>query len=65
MEQPARQYYSGAPTPPPTVAAARTLVIDLEGALLRSELLMEALFSAPARMLSISGYPLTPKDGLR
>jgi 4-hydroxybenzoate polyprenyltransferase len=55
MEQPARQYYSGAPTPPPTVAAARTLVIDLEGALLRSELLMEALFSAPARVLARFG----------
>ncbi|KYH03639.1 hypothetical protein SE91_32160 [Bradyrhizobium sp. DOA1] len=37
------------------MAAARTLVIDLEGALLRSELLMEALFSAPARMLARFG----------
>ncbi|MDA9401107.1 hypothetical protein XH79_20555 [Bradyrhizobium sp. CCBAU 45389] len=36
-------------------AAARTLVIDLEGALLRSELLMEALFSSPARLLARFG----------
>ncbi|HEV2158683.1 UbiA family prenyltransferase [Bradyrhizobium sp.] len=36
-------------------AAARTLVIDLEGALLRSELLMEALFSRPALMLARFG----------
>lgn len=55
MEQPARQYDSGAPARSPTVAVARTLVIDLEGALLRSELLMEALFSAPARMLARFG----------
>ncbi|WP_061850538.1 UbiA family prenyltransferase [Bradyrhizobium sp. DOA1] len=54
MEQPARQYNSEAPTPS-AIAAARTLVIDLEGALLRSELLMEALFSAPARMLARFG----------
>ena len=53
MEQPARPYDSGAPTPSPT--AARTLVVELEGALLRSELLMEALFSAPARMLARFG----------
>ncbi|WP_349630779.1 UbiA family prenyltransferase [Bradyrhizobium liaoningense] len=43
------------PEPSVTAAAARTLVIDLEGALLRSELLMEALFSAPARMLARFG----------
>ncbi|MDF0517379.1 UbiA family prenyltransferase [Bradyrhizobium yuanmingense] len=36
-------------------SAARTLVIDLEGALLRSELLMEALFSSPGRMLARFG----------
>ncbi|RXH40821.1 hypothetical protein XH94_11035 [Bradyrhizobium zhanjiangense] len=36
-------------------AAGRTLVVDLEGALLRSELLMEALFSAPGRMLARFG----------
>ena len=54
MEQPAWQYDSGAPAPSAT-AAARTLVIDLEGALLRSELLMEALFSAPGRMLARFG----------
>lgn len=55
MEQPARQYDSGAPAPSATVAAGRTLVIDLEGALLRSELLMEALFSSPGRMLARFG----------
>ncbi|MBR0982503.1 UbiA family prenyltransferase [Bradyrhizobium liaoningense] len=55
MEQPARQFDSGVPEPSVTAAAARTLVIDLEGALLRSELLMEALFSAPARMLARFG----------
>jgi 4-hydroxybenzoate polyprenyltransferase len=55
MEQPARQYDSGAPTPSVTPAAARALVIDLEGALLRSELLMEALFSRPALMLARFG----------
>ena len=54
MEQPVRQYdrSEAAPAAP---APARTLVIDLEGALLRSELLMEALFSAPARMLARFG----------
>lgn len=36
-------------------SAGRTLVIDLEGALLRSELLMEALFSSPGRMLARFG----------
>lgn len=55
MEQPARQYDSGAPTPSATAAVARTLVVDLEGALLRSELLMEALFSRPALMLARFG----------
>ncbi|MCK1393118.1 UbiA family prenyltransferase [Bradyrhizobium sp. 1] len=55
MEQPARQYDSDAPTPSVTPAAARALVIDLEGALLRSELLMEALFSRPALMLARFG----------
>ncbi|MCP3395663.1 UbiA family prenyltransferase [Bradyrhizobium sp. CCGB20] len=55
MEQPAWQYDSGAPEPSATTAAARTLVIDLEGALLRSELLMEALFSSPARLLARFG----------
>ncbi|WP_342736169.1 UbiA family prenyltransferase [Bradyrhizobium sp. B117] len=53
MEQPARQYDFGAPEP--SAAAARTLVIDLEGALLRSELLMEALFSSPGRVLARFG----------
>ncbi|WP_439359243.1 UbiA family prenyltransferase [Bradyrhizobium sp. DASA03007] len=55
MEQPARQYDPGAPTPSAIAAAGRTLVVDLEGALLRSELLMEALFSAPGRMLARFG----------
>jgi 4-hydroxybenzoate polyprenyltransferase len=55
MEQPARQYDSSASTPSAAPAAARTLVIDLEGALLRSELLMEALFSRPALMLARFG----------
>lgn len=55
MEQPGRQYDFGAPAPSATVAAGRTLVIDLEGALLRSELLMEALFSSPGRMLARFG----------
>ena len=55
MEQPARQYDSGAPVPSTVPAAARTLVIDLEGGLLRSELLMEALFSSPGRMLARFG----------
>ncbi|UWU92658.1 UbiA family prenyltransferase [Bradyrhizobium sp. CB1015] len=51
MEQRAPQYDPGVSEP----AAARTLVIDLEGALLRSELLMEALFSNPGRMLARFG----------
>ncbi|SFM35628.1 4-hydroxybenzoate polyprenyltransferase [Bradyrhizobium sp. Rc3b] len=55
MEQPARQYDPGVPEPLVTAAAARTLVIDLEGGLLRSELLMEALFSSPGRMLARFG----------
>lgn len=53
MEQPARQYDPGIPEP--SAAAVRTLVVDLEGALLRSELLMEALFSRPGRMLARFG----------
>ncbi|WP_311974443.1 UbiA family prenyltransferase [Bradyrhizobium glycinis] len=36
-------------------SAGRTLVVDLEGALLRSELLMEALFSSPGRLLARFG----------
>ncbi len=55
MEQPVRQYDRSEAAPQATSAPARTLVIDLEGALLRSELLMEALFSAPARMLARFG----------
>ncbi len=55
MEQPAWHYDSGAPVPSAAPAAARTLVIDLEGGLLRSELLMEALFSSPGRMLARFG----------
>src|SRR3954452_1301329 len=53
MEQPALSYESGALEPAP--APARVLVIDLEGALLRSELLMEALFTRPGRMLARFG----------
>ncbi|MBR0850524.1 UbiA family prenyltransferase [Bradyrhizobium diazoefficiens] len=53
MEQPALQYQSGAVEP--AAAPARVLVIDLEGALLRSELLMEALFTRPGRMLARFG----------
>ena len=55
MEQPAWQYDSSATEPSATPVAARTLVIDLEGALLRSALLMEALFSRPALMLARFG----------
>jgi len=55
MEQPARQYDSSDPAPSAIAAAGRTLVVDLVGALLRSELLMEALFSAPGRMLARFG----------
>ncbi|MCK1713757.1 MULTISPECIES: UbiA family prenyltransferase [unclassified Bradyrhizobium] len=55
MEQPAWQYDRGASEPLAMPAPARTLLIDLEGALLRSELLMEALFSAPGRMLARFG----------
>lgn len=55
MEQPAWRYESSAPEPSAIPAPARTLVIDLEGALLRSELLMEALFSSPGRMLARFG----------
>ncbi|WP_439395526.1 UbiA family prenyltransferase [Bradyrhizobium sp. PMVTL-01] len=54
MEQPAWSYDPGVSEPSAT-PAARTLVIDLEGALLRSELLMEALFSSPGRMLARFG----------
>jgi 4-hydroxybenzoate polyprenyltransferase len=55
MEQPAWQYDSGVSQPSAIPAAERALVIDLEGALLRSELLMEALFSRPALMLARFG----------
>ncbi|MFL6839310.1 MAG: UbiA family prenyltransferase [Bradyrhizobium sp.] len=55
MEQPAWQYDRGAPEPSAIPAPARTLLIDLEGALLRSELLMEALFSRPGRALARFG----------
>lgn len=54
MEQPARQLESGL-SEPSAPAGARTLVLDLEGALLRSELPMEALFSSPGRMLARFG----------
>src|SRR5437764_11182205 len=55
MEQPVRQYDRSEAAPQAAPASARTLVIDLEGGLLRSELLMEALFSAPGRMLARFG----------
>ena len=55
MEQPAWQFDRSEAAPDSVPTPARTLVIDLEGALLRSELLMEALFSAPARMLARFG----------
>jgi 4-hydroxybenzoate polyprenyltransferase len=55
MEQPVWQYDRSEAAPQATAAPARTLVIDLEGALLRSELLMEALFSRPGRMLARFG----------
>ncbi|QPF91835.1 UbiA family prenyltransferase [Bradyrhizobium commune] len=55
MEQPVWQYDRNEAAPQATPAPARTLVIDLEGALLRSELLMEALFSGPGRMLARFG----------
>jgi 4-hydroxybenzoate polyprenyltransferase len=55
MEQPVWQYDRNEAAPQAAPAAARTLVIDLEGALLRSELLMEALFSSPGRMLARFG----------
>lgn len=55
MEQPAWQYDRGTPEPSGIPASARTLVIDLEGTLLRSELLLEALFSRPGRMLARFG----------
>lgn len=55
MEQPAWQYDRGTPEPSAIPAAARTLVIDLEAALLRSELLLEALFSRPGRLLARFG----------
>lgn len=52
MEQPARQYDSGASTPSANAVAARTLVVDLEGGLLRSELAYEALFADVGRSFS-------------
>ena len=55
MEQPVRQYDRSEAAPQATPPPARTLVIDLEGALLCSELLMEALFSSPGRMLARFG----------
>ncbi|WP_426612376.1 UbiA family prenyltransferase [Bradyrhizobium sp. McL0616] len=55
MEQPVWQYDRSEAAPQATAAPARALVIDLEGALLRSELLMEALFSSPGRMLARFG----------
>ncbi|OAF08134.1 hypothetical protein AYJ54_15440 [Bradyrhizobium centrolobii] len=45
MEQPVWQYDSGTLEPSATPALAGTLVIDLEGALLRSQLAFEAFFA--------------------
>lgn len=55
MEQPVWQYDRSEAAPQAAPVPARALVIDLEGALLRSELLMEALFSGPGRMLARFG----------
>ena len=55
MEQPVWQHDRSEAAPEFVPAPGRSLVIDLEGALLRSELLMEALFSAPARLLARFG----------
>lgn len=54
MEQPLRRHSDKSETAP-AAAPVRALVIDLEDALLRSELLMEALFSSPGRMLARFG----------
>ena len=52
MEQPLPRHDSGRPQPSsPPAAANRALVIDLEGALLRSELPLEALFRDAGRVL--------------
>ncbi len=55
MEQPVWQHDRSEAAPQAAPVPARVLVIDLEGALLRSELLMEALFSSPGRMLGRFG----------
>ena len=53
MEQPLRQNDLDRPlASPPAADARRTLVIDLEGALLRSDLMYEALFSDVGRSLA-------------
>lgn len=54
MEQPLRRH-SDRSEAAPVAAPVRALVVDLEGALLRSELLMEALFSRPGHMLARFG----------
>ncbi|WFU41082.1 UbiA family prenyltransferase [Bradyrhizobium sp. CB82] len=56
MEQPQWQRDLAGSEPLPSLSASpRALVIDLEGALLRSNLLLEALFSRPGRMLARFG----------
>lgn len=55
MEQPLRQQFDRFKQAPSPAAAGRVLVIDLEGALLRSNLLLEALFSQPGRLLARFG----------
>lgn len=52
MEQLASQHDPGASRPLATAAAARTLVVDLEGGLLRSELAYEALLADVGRSLA-------------
>ncbi len=55
MEQPQRQHEVDWSRPEPVAAVPRVLVIDLEGALLRSNLLLESLFSRPGRLLARFG----------
>ena len=55
MEQPRWQHELEGPEPSAQVASPRALVIDLEGVLLRSNLLLEALFSRPGRMFARFG----------
>lgn len=49
MEQPLRKHFGQSEPAPSPVATERALVIDLEGALLRSDLGLEALFADPGK----------------